>query len=271
MKIFKDKHLLQKDLIGEKSLSFVPTMGGLHKGHISLIKKAKNYKGKILVSIFINPKQFNNKNDFKNYPRNLKTDLSILKKLNTDIVYIPNENDIFSFLPKKKVYIDKFSSKLCGKFRKGHFKGVLNVINRFLEIIKPKRLLLGLKDFQQLILIKKHTKKRRIKVDIISCKTIREKNGIACSSRNQKLDKKKIKIASKVHLFLNKKKRIIKKDLLNFNSYYLKKELMKLKISKVDYVELYNLNTLKKPMSKKENFNLFVAYYLGNIRLIDNF
>ena len=79
MKIFKDKHLLQKELIGEKNLSFVPTMGGLHKGHISLIKKAKNYKGKILVSIFINPKQFNNKNDFKNYPRNLKTDLSILK------------------------------------------------------------------------------------------------------------------------------------------------------------------------------------------------
>ncbi len=271
MKIFKDKQTLQKELLAEKSISFVPTMGGLHKGHISLIKKAKNLKGKTLVSIFVNPKQFNNTKDFKSYPRNLKKDLSILKKMKVDIVYTPNKKDIFSFIPKKKIYIDKFSKKLCGRFRSGHFKGVLNIINRFLEIIKPKNMLLGIKDFQQLILIKKHIIKNKIKVNIIPCRTIREKNMVACSSRNQSLNSKEIKTASKVHFYLKRKKNIYRNDLSLFNYTHLKKDLKKFNITKIDYIELYNTKTLKKPKSRKETFNLFVAYFIDDVRLIDNF
>ena len=160
MKIFKDRKNLQREISSTKAISFVPTMGGLHKGHISLIKKSKKTKLKTLVSIFVNPKQFNEKKDFKSYPRNQKKDLKILKNLKVDYIYLPSIKDIYGFKPKKKVFLDKFSKQLCGKYRKSHFLGVLNVVNRFLDIIKPKKLFMGKKDFQQLYLVKKHIIKR---------------------------------------------------------------------------------------------------------------
>ncbi len=271
MKIFKNKQKLSKEISNEQKVTFIPTMGGLHSGHIYLVKKAKKLKLKILVSIFVNPKQFNKKKDFLKYPRNLKKDLLILKKLKVDFVFTPKNKDIFSFKPKNKIYLDKFSNDLCGKFRKGHFKGVLDVVNRFLEIIKPKYIILGIKDYQQLILIKKHIIKNKLKVKVISCKTIREQNGVACSSRNQNLNQKKLQIASNVFSYLKVKKRLIKKDLSNFNKIDFKKELLKLHISKIDYIELYNLKTLKLPKNRHEICKLFIAYYLGDVRLIDNF
>ena len=181
MKIFKNKLSLQKEIANDNCISFVPTMGGLHKGHISLIKKAKIHNCKILVSIFVNPKQFNNKIDFKNYPRNLKLDIKKLKKLKINYLYLPSNQDIYATKVVHKIYMDKFSKQLCGKFRKNHFLGVLNVVNRFLEIIKPKFIYLGLKDFQQLTLIEKHISKCKIKTNVVKCKIIREKNGIAAS------------------------------------------------------------------------------------------
>ena len=162
MKIFKSKNKLQKEISNIKNISFVPTMGGLHRGHISLIKKSQLFKGKPLVSIFVNPRQFNEKKDYFNYPRNLKNDLKILKHLNVDLIYLPTTKDIFSFRVQNKIFLDKFSKKLCGKTRKGHFKGVINIVNRFLEVIKPKYILLGIKDFQQLILINEHIQKNNI-------------------------------------------------------------------------------------------------------------
>ena len=177
MKIFKDKHTLKKEISKTKGISFVPTMGGLHKGHISLIKQSKKSKLKTLVSIFVNPKQFNKKSDFKSYPRNTEKDLKQLKKLKINYLYMPTFKDIYGFKPKKKVFLDKFSKKLCGRYRKGHFEGVLNVVNRFIEIIKPRYIFLGKKDYQQLYLIKKHIEKRKIKCKVIECKTIREING----------------------------------------------------------------------------------------------
>ena len=206
MKIFKDKHTLQKEILKTKGTSFVPTMGGLHKGHISLIKQSKKSKFKTLVSIFVNPKQFNKKSDFRSYPRNTKKDIKLLKKLKIDYLYIPTSKEIYGFKPKNKIFLDKSSKKLCGKFRKGHFEGVLNVVNRFIEIIKPKYIFLGKKDYQQLFLIKKHIEKRKIKSKIIECKTIRENNGVACSSRNSNLNEKQMKIASNIFYYLSKLK-----------------------------------------------------------------
>ena len=223
MKIFKDKHALQKEILKTKGISFVPTMGGLHKGHISLIKQSKKYKFKTLVSIFVNPKQFNKKSDFKSYPRNTKKDVKLLKKLKINYLYIPTFKDIYGFKPKNKVFLDKFSKKLCGKFRKGHFEGVLNVMNRFIEIIKPKYIYLGKKDYQQLYLIKKHIEKRKIKTKIIECKTIRESNGIAYSSRNEKLNKNQRKIASNIFYYLANLKKKIKKNYNLFNLNKIKK------------------------------------------------
>ena len=270
MKIFKSKHKLKEEISNIKNISFVPTMGGLHKGHISLIKKSQNFKGKTLVSIFVNPKQFNEKKDFLNYPRNLKKDLRILKHLNVDLIYLPGLKDIFSFQVKNKIFLDKFSKKLCGRSRKGHFKGVLNIVNRFLELIKPKYIFLGIKDFQQSYLIRRHIVKRKIKTKVINCKTIREKNGIACSTRNNNLNKNQLKIASNTIKYLKNKKKLIKKKLSNFKFVNIKKDLINLGVKKIDYVELYNSNTLKRPKGKREKFKIFIAFYLNKTRLIDN-
>ena len=266
MKIFKNRHELKKAIHNEKRISFIPTMGGLHKGHLSLIKKAQKLRGKILVSIFVNPKQFNDKKDYLKYPRNLKKDLNYLKKNKVDYLFLPSGKNIFNFKPKKKIFLHKFSEKLCGRHRKGHFKGVLDIINRFLEVIKPKFLLLGEKDFQQLFLVNKHIIKNKIKSKVIPCKTIRESNGIACSSRNKKLTKKQLKIASDIYFFLKANKR----KLIFFKN-NLMKEMHQFGINKIDYIELLNLKTLKKPKNNKEKYNIFIAYYLNKTRLIDNF
>ena len=270
MKIFKDKHTLQKEILKTKGISFVPTMGGLHEGHISLIKQSKKTKLKTLVSIFVNPKQFNKKSDFKSYPRNTKKDIKLLKKLKINYLYIPTFKDIYGFKPKKKVFLDKFSKKLCGKFRKGHFEGVLNVVNRFIEIIKPRYIFLGKKDYQQIYLIKKHIEIRNIRSKIIECNTIREKNGIACSSRNFSLNKDQMKIASNIFYYLSDIKKKIKNNYSLFNVNKIKKDLIYLGATKIDYLENYNIRSFKKIKRPNKKFNLFFAYYIKNIRLIDN-
>ncbi len=266
MKIFKDKISLQKEILN-KPISFIPTMGGLHKGHISLIKKSKKYKRKTLVSIFVNPRQFSKKSDYRNYPRNKFKDVSILRNLSVNYLYLPSIEDIYGFKPKNKIFLHKFSKKLCGKFRKGHFEGVINVMNRLIEIIKPKKIFMGKKDYQQLFLIKKFIAKNKINSKIIECDTVRQANGVAFSSRNSLLKSNDIKIASKVYHFINK----IKKRFDIYNENFLKKKMIELGASKVDYIENYNIkkNFIK---SKKYNKNckIFIAYYIKNVRLIDN-
>ncbi len=270
MKIFKNKHILQKEISKTKGISFVPTMGGLHKGHISLIKQSKKSKFKTLVSIFVNPKQFNKKSDYRSYPRNTKKDLKKLKNLKVDYLYIPSFKDIYGFKPKEKIFLDKFSNKLCGRFRRGHFEGVLNVVNRFLEIIKPRYVYLGKKDYQQLYLIKKHIEKRKIKSKIIECKTIRENNGVALSTRNLNLNDNQMKIASKIYFYLYNLKKRIKKNYNLFNPNRIKKDLRDLGARKIDYLENYNIENFKKINRQNKKFNIFIAYYIKNTRLIDN-
>ena len=270
MKIFKNKLSLQKEISKDNCLSFVPTMGGLHKGHLSLIKKAKKYKCKICVSIFINPTQFNKKDDYKDYPRNIKSDIKELKKLKVNYLYLPTYTDIYSFKTENKIYIDKFSKQLCGKFRKGHFEGVINVVNRFLEIIKPKYIYLGIKDFQQLTLIERHIKKNEINTKVIKCKTIREKNGVACSTRNLNLNNKQFAIASNIYKYLYNSSKKIKKNYKLFKINSIKKDLISLGANKIDYIEFLNIKNFKSNKGVKNKFRLFIAYYINNIRLIDN-
>ena len=270
MKIFKTKQELKKEILSNKNISFVPTMGGLHKGHISLIKESKKKVGKTLVSIFVNPKQFNDIKDFNSYPRHFNRDLKILKKLNIDYLYTPTYRDIFSFKCKNKIYLNDFSQKLCGKTRKGHFEGVLNVVNRFLEIINPKYIFLGEKDFQQMYLISSHIKENHIQTKVITCKTIREINGVACSTRNNNLNKKQLLLASKIYKYFKTKNKLIKKDYKNINTSNYKKDLAELGVKKIDYIVVLNTKTLKEIKMKSKNFRIFIAYYMNKIRLIDN-
>ena len=270
MKIFKDRKSLINEIANIRSIAFVPTMGALHKGHISLINKAKKKTSKILVSIYVNPKQFNSINDFMKYPRNMKKDIKKLETNKVDYLYIPTKQDIHSFRPKTKIYLDSFSKILCGKFRPQHFKGVVNIINRFLEIIKPKFLYLGMKDFQQLILIKSNVFKNKLKTKIIPCSTIRDKSGIALSSRNAKLNSKQLQIAGRIYKFIKKNKRFILRQILKNKRPKILKLLTELGAHKIEYIECINLN--KKSLCKNvgSKFNVFIAYYIGNIRLIDN-
>ncbi len=269
MKLFTNKKKLREEIGKINNISFVPTMGFLHKGHESIIKKSVKGSGKTLVSIFVNPKQFNSRKDLKSYPRNTKNDIKILKKLKINYLYKPSYADIYKFKTKNKIYLDKFAKQLCGQFRNGHFKGVIDVVNRLLEITNPKRILLGNKDFQQLYLIKKHIMKNKIKTQVFPCKTIRDKNFIAYSSRLKKLNHNEKTKLIKIIKVLKKYKKdlILKKQIYNFSK--IKKKIISIGAKKVDYIKLIDLKTLKKP--KKNKFNLFYAFYIGNVRLIDNF
>jgi len=270
MKIYKDKNSLINEISKQKNIAFIPTMGALHKGHVSLIDKAKKESDKVLVSIYVNPKQFNYSLDFSKYPRNILKDINLLKKKKINYLYLPNNKDIYSFKTISSVYLDKFSKILCGKFRPGHFKGVVNVVNRFLEIIKPKSIYLGMKDYQQLALIKSHILKNKINTKVVPCPTIRKNNGVALSSRNIKLDKNKIKKAGKIYNYLKINKKKILSKILNNKKYEITNKLIQLGAKKIDYLECVNLKKLKICKNMKDNFNVFVAYYLDKIRLIDN-
>ena len=254
MKIFLNKSKLINLIHKEKNLGFVPTMGSLHKGHKYLIKCSKKTCSKTIVSIFINKPQFNKKTDYKKYPRDLKKDISLLKKLKVDYLYIPNHKQIYPNGPSRKIIISNFEKKLCGKFRPNHFKAIVDVVNRFIEIIRPKKIFFGEKDYQQLKIIEHFVKKNKLKTKVVGCKTIRENNGIACSSRN---------------LLLSKKKKYLINKQISLN--VIKKDLYKMGIKNIDYISIIDINKIIRPFINRKKIKIFIAYYLGSTRLIDNF
>ena len=192
MKLIKQITDLNKAINKENELGFVPTMGCLHKGHEFLIKKSKKMCKKTLVSIFVNPTQFNDKNDYKNYPKNLRKDLKILKRLKVDFVYLPTVNQIYKGKKLPNITLKRSQKILCAKFRKGHFEGVLNVLNCFVKLISPKTMIMGEKDYQQFFLVRDFISKK-YKTRVYPCKTIRNPDGMALSSRNRLLNKADIK------------------------------------------------------------------------------
>ena len=271
MKLIRRINDLNKAIKSKNELGFVPTMGGLHKGHESLIKISKKKCKFTIVSIFINPKQFNNKNDFRKYPRDLNKDIIILKKLKVDFVYLPSVNEIYKDHTFSKFKLRKSQQILCAKHRKGHFEGVLDIMNRLSKTILPKYIFMGEKDFQQLFLVKKILEKN-YKVKIISCKTIRNVNKVALSTRNFLLKNSSIiKAGFIAKKLINLKSRIIKdkknsQQLLNNT----KIDLVKNFDIKIEYLETRNTTNLSLNIINK-NFKIFIAYYIDNVRLIDNF
>ena len=253
MKILKNLKELNNEIdFTEKKLSFIPTMGGLHKGHLSLIAKAKKKKIKTIVSIYINESQFNDKNDFLKYPRNITKDINILKKSKPDYIFIPNKNIIYKEIRKNKIVLNKFNKYLCGKYRPKHFIGVVDVIDRFLKIIRPKYIYLGEKDYQQFILIKKYIC-NKYKTKVIMCKTIRDKFGLALSTRNLLLTGKEKKTAASIYRLIKKyKKKInIKYDYLKLKK-DLYKKILNLGVDKVEYLEMIDLKNNNKITKKNK-------------------
>jgi len=271
MKIILNNIILRKTLGPFNDIGFVPTMGGIHEGHLSLIKKSIKFNKKTIVSIFVNPKQFNDIQDFKSYPSNIKNDLAILNKIKKlDFIYIPKFKDIYENKKQSQIKIKKKDKILCAKYRKGHFEGVLDVMCRLTTLIKPKKIYMGKKDFQQFFLVRNFIEKR-FNTKVIGCKTIRNKNELALSSRNFLLNKQELKDVEKItKTFLNLKNKI--KNTRNINSFLQKskKDLEKFFNIKIEYLENRNAKNLT-ISNKYQGSKVFLSYYYKNIRLIDNF
>jgi pantoate--beta-alanine ligase len=248
-------------------------MGALHQGHISLISKSKALCDITVCSIYVNPTQFNKSNDFLNYPKKIKDDIQLLEKNKCDILYCPEDDDLYRENEKLKEYrFNGIELYLEGKFRPGHFNGVATIVEKLLNIINPQKIFLGEKDLQQLMIIKNLVRQKNLLTEVIGCPTIREKNGLAKSSRNQHLSK-----------IDRERCGIIYKQLLAFKHLFKKMDLSELKNQiitsitngnkiKIEYLELINLDTFESVEAYHKNikYAVCIAVTISNVRLIDN-
>ena len=256
----------------KKNINFVPTMGNLHKGHTRLIEAASsNNLGVTLVSIFVNPLQFNNKNDFNNYPKTAKSDIEIAVKYGADAIFIPNEKEIFPNNDKKILYLkasQNLSSSLCGIKRIGHFDGVCTIVNRLISLIKPSRIYLGEKDWQQLLILKKMAKEMKINIKFKSIETERDIDGVPFSSRNNllsKSDRKKLQKFSQE--LLTAQKMFLEGHGLDLNKLTQKIKNFNISIEYLEHVNAFNL----KRTNSNDNISLLAgAVICGKTRLIDH-
>jgi len=249
-----------------KIIAFVPTMGSLHDGHLSLIRYAKETADISVVSIFVNKTQFNDANDFTNYPRDLDNDIDKLSKLKPDIIFVPNDSEIYNKDFAIKISVNKFHDCLCGSSRIGHFDGVALIIIKLFNLIKPHKAIFGEKDYQQTLIIKKLVKDLNFDINIIVQPTYREPSGLAMSSRNLRLSANGKKLAFAIYKTLNE----IKTDPSTLEQK--KFELLDMGFEKIDYLEIRDEDDLKliNNINSAQNKRIFIAIYLEGIRLIDN-
>ena len=268
MKIFKS---VEKFISSKLQVqSFVPTMGNLHQGHLSLITEAKKKSGNICVSLYVNENQFTNKKDFDLYPITLDSDIKNLKKIGIDYLLIPEKKDIENFSRPFDVKLEpkEITEDLCGKYRPGHFLAVIDIVHRFFQIVKPKNILLGRKDYQQIIAISELIKIYNYNIDIISSDTVRNKNGLALSSRNNLLSKEEMKTANEIYRSLLLSKQLYDNNVsLNEIIAKIYKVFEKSEI-KLEYFSIRDLKTLQH--RNDSDLIALIAVYLGDIRLIDN-
>ncbi len=256
-----------------KIIGFVPTMGYLHSGHISLIRKAKEECDYVVVSIFVNPTQFGPGEDFERYPRDIERDRKILEKEKVDLVFNPEIEEMYKENFKTWVMVDELSDILEGKFRPGHFKGVCTVVLKLFNIVQPDKAYFGWKDAQQLIIIKKMVNDLNIPVEIIGCPTIREEDGLAASSRNVYLKKEEREKALCLYKALKKIEEMIKENKIYDSKTLIeegKKIIQKYPDVELQYLEIVNINDLKPVERIDKNIIVLGAIKIGNIRLIDN-
>ena len=278
MVLFRKKSNLIIKLTNLKKNNFkiglVPTMGALHKGHISLVERSIKENDYSIVSIFINPAQFNNKKDLKSYPKNLTKDCNYLDSISSDIIiFAPEINDIYdNNLSVKKFNFYGLDKFMEGKYRKGHFNGVATIVSYLFNIVKPNNAYFGDKDFQQLRIIQQLVIDNNIPVNVIGCETIREKDGLALSSRNIKLSKHYRKIASKVYEVINYARiNFASMSLVEIYTYVDKffDNISEIKLEYFTIAESKFLQPVKEKMKNKQ-YRAFIAVKLDGVRLIDN-
>lgn len=277
MKVFSEIKDLKQHIselkCDNKTLSLVPTMGNLHSGHISLVDKAKQESDVVIVSIFVNPIQFGPNEDFNKYPRTLEEDLEKIKKAGADIVFTPSVETMYSdvFNAGSKVLGSYKNKLLCGKFRPGHFDGVLTVVMKLFNICEPDKAFFGMKDYQQYVLIKDMCESLNLNINIIACPLIRDKDGLALSSRNAYMSSEQRVMALSLSKAINSIKNAFEKGEKTI------KHLKELGLSTmidgnvvVQYIEIVDPNTLISVEKAKKGDLVAVAAYSGKTRLIDN-
>ena len=278
MEVFRSRKSLQ-DYIERnkemgKKIGFAPTMGALHDGHISLYENARKENDLVISSIFVNPTQFNNTQDFEKYPRDVKTDIEILEKTKlVDAVYVPKVSDIYpDGLKSKKYEFDGLENEMEGKFRPGHFDGVGTVVEELFRQVQPDNAYFGEKDFQQLAVIRKMTEKLQLPIKIHGVSIYREKNGLAMSSRNERLSKNQ-----------RESSKIINETLIKVNDWFriitipeINKRVQEIfgnqPEMELEYFVIANEKDLKETdfFYKDENYRAFIVVFVDEVRLIDN-
>lgn len=257
----------------KKPIGFVPTMGALHDGHLSLLKRSLNQNRITVVSIFINPTQFNNPEDLEKYPRTFISDVEKIKRLNQKIIiYAPSVEDIYGgSIVSEKFDFDGLEHQLEGKFRVGHFDGVGTIVKKLFEIVRPTRAYFGEKDYQQCLIIKKLVQKYHLPVSISVCPIMREKNGLAMSSRNERLSEEEREKAGIIYRTLRKAKNKLKTQSLLSVHDYVKRTINSQKIMELEYFIVADSKTLEPTNKyfKSKDYRAFIAVNIGNVRLID--
>jgi pantoate--beta-alanine ligase len=255
-----------------QTIGFVPTMGALHKGHLSLFRHARKDNQFVVGSIFVNPLQFNDTQDLYNYPRDLKNDLVKLEAAACDLVFTPTEEEMYPGPVSEAIDLGGLDTVLEGKYREGHFTGVAIVVKRLFEIIEPTRAYFGLKDYQQVLIINHFVKKNHLPVEIIPCPTVREEDGLAMSSRNLLLSKNERRVAPQVHKILKTVK--LQAGYLSVGEIkaQVDAEFGRNKMMKLEYFDIVDMYTLKpiKNWTDSSSIIACIAVYLGKVRLIDN-
>ena len=254
----------------KKQINLIPTMGNIHEGHLSLITEANKFEGTNIVSVFINPAQFNDEDDFKNYPKTFEKDLKILSNTSCKIIFAPDKEAIYPKGVNSDKTVFKYRNILCDLVRFGHFDGVTTIVEILFDLIKPSKVFFGEKDFQQLKIIEQLIIQNELEIDLIKCPSIRDLSGMSLSSRYSSFTQdQKIKFAQCAS--------IIKSNLINLKKNFnqtildnLQDELKGIGISKIDYCEARNEDDLN--LSKmKQRSRLFLAFYINKMRVIDNF
>jgi pantoate--beta-alanine ligase len=253
------------------SIGFVPTMGCLHEGHLSLVREAGKRNDLVVVSIFVNPTQFGPKEDLKKYPRNLKRDLELLSKQKVDAVFCPGVGEMYPEGYGTYIEVKGLSDKLCGASRPGHFKGVATVVAKLLNIVRPHAAYFGEKDFQQLVIIRKMAADLNMNVKIVSMPTVRDADGLAMSSRNSYLSKEERSRAPAIIRSLKLAKTLVGSGIKSAER--IKSAMTKLiKTSKlkIDYISICDPRTLEEKKAVRGKTLVAAAAYAGKTRLIDN-
>ncbi len=253
-------------------VGFVPTMGALHRGHLSLVEAAARENRVVVVSVFVNPTQFNNPDDLKRYPRNLDSDLQLLQPAGCDIVFAPEAEEIYPEPDTRKFDFGSLERVMEGKYRPGHFNGVAQVVSKLFEIVKPGKAYFGLKDFQQLAIISKMVKMLEMPVEIVPCPIVREESGLAMSSRNELLSAEERKNAAVIYDTLRRGIELSGEKTVAETEKWVIDTINKNPFLNVEYFEIVDFETLQPVMSWNHDGRKIgcIAAYCGDVRLIDN-